>query len=133
MQGPLEVLSRNAVETFLDQLGSCKSSIMMDQMGEDQFLDQCLGQLGVQGVAGYHILSDFYCAGMPKACDCAHAAHLESSAFHPCKSQRSYFECHRAAKLRLRVSSAHSFRCCEGEGQRSPKECQSGGECIRIA
>lgn len=100
MQGPLEILSRVAVEKLLEGMYICKSSIATENTGEDQYLDQCLEILGVQGVASFNVLSDFYCHSMPKPCDCKNAGHEDSSAFHPCKSVDSYFECAREALAR---------------------------------
>lgn len=92
MQGPLEVFSSEAVRKFFEGVDGCRGAIQIDNLGEDQFMHQCLKQLGIQGVSAFGILSDFYCDGMPEACDCAGTSH-NSIVYHPCKSEESYFQC----------------------------------------
>lgn len=92
MQGPLEIITRAGVDQLLDGFATCRSSIPTTDKGEDQFLNQCMKLLGLQGVVGYDFLSDFYCDGMDAACDCASGNHM-SSTFHPCKSEEAFFKC----------------------------------------
>lgn len=92
MQGPLEIISRTGVDQLLDGLDTCRSSIPTSDKGEDQFVGQCLKLLGVQGIADYDLLSDYYCEGMSGPCECTSGNRL-SSTFHPCKSEDSFFQC----------------------------------------
>lgn len=92
MQGPLEVMSRAAVDRFNDQLGRCTERLPYESLGEDQFMDKCLHTLGVQSVDAFDMLKDFYCHTLPSACACPRPD-SKAITIHPCKSVDSYFDC----------------------------------------
>lgn len=110
MHGPMEVLSREAVQTFLaglDRCGELRRQAMAPNLGpddwqhsfgEDTFVTRCLGLLGVRSVNEFRLLSEAACpppsapmvAVLP-SCDARHIA------FHPFKTLPLYFNCLHAA------------------------------------
>jgi len=88
MQGPLEVLSRGAVDAFAAGNGQCLSWIDLGHIGEDGFLQKCLDSLGIQQVRDWTLLTDLYCGQQPRPC-----ANRWTVAFHPFKPKKDYFMC----------------------------------------
>jgi len=96
LHGPLEVLSREAVATFISSYPKC-DAIRAMPYGEDKYLDQCLTHLGVRRIEEYSVLEEAACPakrGVVMAhVDCA----SPSIAFHPYKAVPGFFKCwHRA-------------------------------------
>jgi len=87
--GPLEVLSRQAVELFRAGTGRCRRerAAGLDKEGEDMFLAACLELLHVDRVKDFGLLSDEACMEHPFPC------YSGKVAFHPLKRADKYFEC----------------------------------------
>lgn len=89
LQGPVELLSKPAVDKFLDGIDGCTGNIKYQEWGEDWFMNKCLKQLGIRGVQDWNLLSDFNCGEEPaKLCKKNFKV-----AFHPFKTKKEYFEC----------------------------------------
>lgn len=87
LHGPIEVLSREAVQTFVDNVHRCKK-IQAKPYGEDKYLDKCLELLGVRRVLQYSLLRETACGQVdPAPCDAPNVA------FHPFKEIQGYFDC----------------------------------------
>ncbi|CAK0830620.1 unnamed protein product, partial [Prorocentrum cordatum] len=72
--GGIEVLSRRAVELFLEGEALCRSELDWSGWGEDWFLQKCLDWLWVGHVADFGLLADArgHCTfGAPAGCDSA--------------------------------------------------------------
>jgi len=88
MQGPLEVLSRDAVVNFGRNYNNCVNGIDQSHIGEDGFLQKCMEMLGVGSSQDWSLLVDKYCGQEPAPCTNGWAA-----AFHPFKDVRLYAKC----------------------------------------
>lgn len=86
MHGPLEVVSRRAVETYAAGLAECRE-IAEQPFGEDMYLRRCLRLLGVREVDEFDLLRESACGENPQPCTTANVA------FHPFKDMDSYFDC----------------------------------------
>jgi len=86
LHGPIEVLSREAVTTFIENVHKCEQ-IQAQPFGEDKYLDQCLQLLGVRRVLQYSLLSEIACGANPSPCGTPNVA------FHPFKAVQTYFDC----------------------------------------
>jgi len=88
MRGPLEVVSRRALEVYGAGSGTCNWHPQ-----EDRYLEQCLVDLGVMRTDLRGVLDDRYCSERlhRPSCDTSH------SAFHPFKSRDGYRDCWRSA------------------------------------
>jgi len=84
MQGPMEVLSRTAALTMLDQQWKCGS---FNHRAEDQFVVDCLKHLGVGGWLEQTFLNDQYCDGYTNCND------RWKVGFHPFKSVGAFDLC----------------------------------------
>lgn len=85
--GALEVISRQAVETYYAGSERCMKELDRGVLGEDTWLRKCLDMLGAKGVEDTGVLSDGYCNEAPSPCLSGKAA------FHPFKSPEAYFNC----------------------------------------
>jgi len=92
MYGALEVLSRTALEAYLNGgEARCKGALNAWQSwGEDLFMGHCMQTLGVVQVDDFSILADMACRGS----DCSNGA---SAAYHHYKSVGEWLGCWNAA------------------------------------
>lgn len=92
MYGALEVLSRTALEAYLNGgEGRCKGALPQWQSwGEDLFMGHCMQTLGVQQVDDFGVLADMNCWGA----DCNNKG---AAAFHHFKSTGDWLGCWNAA------------------------------------
>merc|ERR1711933_701965 len=90
LHGPIEVISREAVATYIANLESCED-IRKQPFGEDKYLRRCLNKLGVRRVDKFNLLNELACGQQPVDCTSA------SVAFHPFKKMSEYFECWKQA------------------------------------
>jgi len=88
MQGPIEVMSTRAATTLQNNIKQCGG---LWGTGEDQFLMNCLHQLGVSARMEETLLNDKYCDGYN---DCHNAWKV---AFHPFKETERFMRCHSSA------------------------------------
>lgn len=86
LRGPVEALSRDAVEKLAGGIDECASSIDMATETEFDFLSDCTGRLGIEADRDTRLLSDDH-IGEPRPCDTVHAT------FHPFKSAVDYENC----------------------------------------
>mmetsp|Transcript_78672 Transcript_78672/g.202630 ORF Transcript_78672/g.202630 Transcript_78672/m.202630 type:complete len:999 (+) Transcript_78672:99-3095(+) len=86
LHGPIEVLSRRAVATYVAGLPKCVK-LLDNPWGEDKFLDQCMISLGVKRVDEFHLLSETACGEQPAPCGTSDVA------FHPFKSMDTWQVC----------------------------------------
>jgi len=99
--GPLEVISKTGMTTFLDNLEDCKSSLNWGKWGEDLFAQRCMDLHGVDNVEDFTLINDAVCdaievQGKTKAAekiiltpDCTKS----TPAFHPLLTPEKYFTC----------------------------------------
>lgn len=95
MQGPIEVLSREAVKTLVSDTASCKSKITYwNKIGEDQYMTECLGRgdaVGAQPVEDFGMMMDMYCDA-PWKFSCENTADVV--ALHPFKKPADWSKCY---------------------------------------
>jgi len=95
MQGPLEVLSRAAVESFTDvarRTNMCFNAGLAWNKGEDMFMSDCLPRLGAWGIQSFNLVWDNYCGGsFPPGMPCSVAKKV---AYHPLKTLAGWQACH---------------------------------------
>lgn len=89
LHGPIEVLSRKAMEVYDGGMERCVSELSHEWSlwGEDVFLRHCLGTLGVNRVDDFSLLTETFDHSLP---DCSSS---ESVAFHPLKKPDDWFAC----------------------------------------
>jgi hypothetical protein len=92
LHGPIEVISREAVATFLASIHRCEY-IRREPFGEDKYLRRCLDLLGVRKVNTFSLLSEIACGQQPVVCSAPNVA------FHPFKDEGAYFNCWHEAQL----------------------------------
>lgn len=93
LQGPLEVFSHGAIDSFFKNKWKCS----MDEStngAEDWFMAHCLEAQGIQGTVDTELLNDNYCHNDIQVCDCSWG---DRSAYHPCKDVPSYLNCRNIA------------------------------------
>jgi len=95
LHGPLEVLSRNAVEVFAAGRATCAAQLAEKcggpcQWGEDMYLDQCLQLLRVRREYEQRLLTEDHCEP-PLGWDSCSGPGVV--AFHPFKDADKYKEC----------------------------------------
>jgi len=86
MLGSIEILSREAVGTFLAGEERCQRELPWQELGEDLFLHKCLALLGAEQAGDWSLLQDANCRGV----DCRA---FDSAAFHPFKSAEEWLDC----------------------------------------
>lgn len=86
--GSVEIVSTLGVTTLGANRDQC-TAMEHSLMGEDLWLQQCLMQIGVQGVEGYSLLADGYCPTSTDASRCT----PPSVAFHPMKTSGQWIAC----------------------------------------
>mmetsp|Transcript_219 Transcript_219/g.437 ORF Transcript_219/g.437 Transcript_219/m.437 type:complete len:705 (-) Transcript_219:166-2280(-) len=91
LHGPIEVISREAVATYMANIDSCEH-IRELPFGEDKYLRLCLESLGVRRVDQFSILREEACGEVPAPCTAPNVA------FHPFKNVQGYFDCWSHAK-----------------------------------
>jgi len=83
LHGPLEVLSRKAIEVYGKGVHHCKQPPQ-----EDVYLQQCMLRLGVLQVNHFNLLAEAHCSFEDWAkCSSDHVS------FHPFKEWRDYEHC----------------------------------------
>eukprot|EP00413_Alexandrium_margalefii_P047694 CAMPEP_0204597770 /NCGR_PEP_ID=MMETSP0661-20131031/53976_1 /ASSEMBLY_ACC=CAM_ASM_000606 /TAXON_ID=109239 /ORGANISM="Alexandrium margalefi, Strain AMGDE01CS-322" /LENGTH=475 /DNA_ID=CAMNT_0051608469 /DNA_START=34 /DNA_END=1461 /DNA_ORIENTATION=+ len=88
LHGPVEALSKAAMEVYRTGAERCKKEVDYSDKGEDWYLGLCLQHLGVQGSKELRLLNDAYMWGSHHAeCDAPFAA------FHPFKSAEAWDRC----------------------------------------
>jgi len=102
MQGPLEILSRGAVQTFSSSVDRCKQGVDRTQVGEDGFLQKCLDLIGIQSHDDWTMLNDKYCGMAPRPC-----TNTWNVAFHPFKRLGDYFSCMKNRSLYVGPDWSH--------------------------
>jgi hypothetical protein len=90
MFGDMEVISRQALETFFSQTLKCYNEVPWQSYGEDLYLMRCLEHLGVSWIDDFQMTQDGVCKGV--WCGDTWAA-----AFHPMKSVGAWESCWRQA------------------------------------
>jgi hypothetical protein len=104
MLGSLEVLSRKAVDTWLEGQRRCKEEMPWQEWGEDLYLGKCLTHLGTKQAGDYGLLQDANCRGV----DCRN---FEAAAFHCFKSAEEWEECwNQASHTRARALASITSR-----------------------
>jgi hypothetical protein len=104
MHGPLEVFSRNAVQTFWSGRQSCidhfRGVCQGDcDWGEDMFIDQCLSKvLAVKRAFDGDVLLEDHCNPPPDWRSCTSPS---AAAFHPYKDINQYQQCLVSAQFQL--------------------------------
>eukprot|EP00429_Kryptoperidinium_foliaceum_P086107 CAMPEP_0176191374 /NCGR_PEP_ID=MMETSP0121_2-20121125/4428_1 /TAXON_ID=160619 /ORGANISM="Kryptoperidinium foliaceum, Strain CCMP 1326" /LENGTH=806 /DNA_ID=CAMNT_0017530039 /DNA_START=1 /DNA_END=2421 /DNA_ORIENTATION=- len=91
LHGPIEVLSREAVEVFINNIPEC-DVLKANPWGEDKYLDHCLQLLGVRRVLEFELLNEIACGQSSVQCTASNVA------FHPFKGIGEYFQCFGTAK-----------------------------------
>jgi len=86
MYGSLEVVSHNAVVTFLENRTRCEKELKWHGWGEDYYLQKCLTLLGVHSVNNFSMVGDFRCHGAP----CTDQSKV---VFHDYKVPKVHFGC----------------------------------------
>jgi len=130
MQGPLELLSSDAVKDFVSH-GMCG---LTAGKKEDQVLDYCLLQRGADAKFDASMLTDGYCqakANMfdtkltdPLGCNNAGVA-----AFHPLKKKDAWLQCMQAAKTKTCGTLTDPVQCMAADSKLvSDHAC--GGPCL---
>jgi len=89
MQGPIEVLSKQAALTLENNIQQCGG---LFGTGEDHFIAQCLMQIGVGKHMENTLLNDKYCDGYINCHDSWKVA------FHPYKDTTGFLQCHVTAR-----------------------------------
>lgn len=92
LHGPLEVLSRRAMETLAAGLPRCQETLrgQFNTWGEDVFLRDCLHLLQVDRVDDFRLLSDRACFHEDPTADGCSSGKV---AFHPFKTAWAYQMC----------------------------------------
>eukprot|EP00930_Biecheleria_cincta_P001055 TRINITY_DN102220_c0_g1_i1.p1 TRINITY_DN102220_c0_g1~~TRINITY_DN102220_c0_g1_i1.p1 ORF type:complete len:765 (+),score=95.18 TRINITY_DN102220_c0_g1_i1:119-2413(+) len=86
LRGPVEALSRDAVERLAGGIAECAASLDMSSETEFDLLTDCTGTLGIESDSDTTLLSDNH-IGEPRPCDTVHAT------FHPFKDAANYDNC----------------------------------------
>lgn len=102
MQGPLEILSREAVKAFSRSRNVCQRGVDRTLVGEDGFLQKCLDLIGVQYHEDWNLLNDKYCEMTPRPC-----TNTWNAAFHPFKRLPDYFSCMKNRSLYVGPDWSH--------------------------
>jgi len=84
MYGSIEILSRQAVQTYFAQVSRCKNEIAWQNLGEDAFLGVCLRKLKVGEV--FMKTGDALCGG-------ATCSDHRMSSYHPFKTVDAWLQC----------------------------------------
>eukprot|EP00418_Pyrodinium_bahamense_P097766 CAMPEP_0179025308 /NCGR_PEP_ID=MMETSP0796-20121207/7913_1 /TAXON_ID=73915 /ORGANISM="Pyrodinium bahamense, Strain pbaha01" /LENGTH=535 /DNA_ID=CAMNT_0020721315 /DNA_START=46 /DNA_END=1653 /DNA_ORIENTATION=- len=87
LHGPIEVLSKKAVDSYRDGAERCKEEVNMWDKGEDWYLFLCLEHLGVPHVRELRLLNDHYWASVYTPCNTPFAT------FHPFKDKDTWQRC----------------------------------------
>lgn len=66
--GPLEVMSREAVSTYLLRIPECKATLQWSQWGEDLFAQKCMDKFNVSHAEAGDLLTDSNCGQTPSPC-----------------------------------------------------------------
>jgi len=96
MHGPLEVFSRNAVQTWSEGTQHCLDHFTKVcsgdcYWGEDLFIDQCLMKvLKIERINDYNLLAEDHCDPEEGWDNCRNQS---KAAFHPFKSEEDFFGC----------------------------------------
>jgi len=92
LYGSLEVFSKQAMWKFANQTKTCKN-LAWQNWGEDLWIQNCMGAIGVPAVHDYHLIGDDNCQGLESG-PCTDGI---KAAYHPRKDIQSWFQCHGAA------------------------------------
>lgn len=132
LHGPIEVLNRLALETFLSKEQDCediRESAMTLQplhwnpkimryvgtttgvsFGEDEYLRRCLDKLQIPGIDEFALLTEDACGVMAYPCNSGAAA------FHPFKATDSYLGCLHFAEGQDKANAVSSGSVAETSG-----------------
>mmetsp|Transcript_82343 Transcript_82343/g.191203 ORF Transcript_82343/g.191203 Transcript_82343/m.191203 type:complete len:696 (+) Transcript_82343:76-2163(+) len=88
LHGPVEVLSREAVEVYGRGADRCKRHVDYSREGEDYYLNFCLKFLNVLGVQEMRLLQDAYAWGQKHV-----SCNTQQAVFHPVKSVEEVVAC----------------------------------------
>jgi len=112
LHGPIEALSRAAIEAFASGADRCRREISSTQSGEDFYVNRCMQLLKVPGVQDMRLLKDAYMWG-EKHVECS----SNEAVFHPLKSTSEWANC---VKQIGRPAVAVSFALDSPEGLQLP-------------
>uniref|UniRef100_A0A7S0FYJ6 Hexosyltransferase n=1 Tax=Pyrodinium bahamense TaxID=73915 RepID=A0A7S0FYJ6_9DINO len=88
LHGPIEVLSKAAMDAYSDGAGRCKREVYFRDKGEDWYLSLCLQRLGIPGIRELRLLDDAYTVASTHVnCDTSYAT------FHPLKDLDNWNRC----------------------------------------
>jgi len=92
LHGPVEVMSRQSLESFVQNYFKCEV-LRVHDWGEDKYLDHCLQLLGQRRVERFELLDEFACGQLPVLCGSPHVA------FHPFKEVDPYMDCWKEGRV----------------------------------
>lgn len=104
MQGPLEVYSRAAMDTFFEGMLRCKEWVH-GNFGEDIFMQHCMPILGINFLVDWQMVADQYCHTLPYTCACDDNSAFWKAALHPCKSADTWLKCHQTSTAKARLKA----------------------------
>lgn len=90
--GALEVISTSAVSQYIAGMASCRSALEWFGMGEDSFLQECLGFLGVSAVQDNNVIADTSCA-LRTGSQVPSCSSFSAVAFHPFQHEDEFLDC----------------------------------------
>jgi hypothetical protein len=90
LNGPLEILSRPAVESLAMGTRRCLEAIETSSLSEGNYIQLCMDHLGIKSVEDFTLIKDEDCStpGVPLSCASDHEV-----AFHSFDQSTSYFHC----------------------------------------
>jgi len=99
LHGPIEVLSKKALQTYNSNKKKCQSGKVSKIGQEDYFLRECFKKIGIEKVDAFNLLleSDFACGEHASAPNDKPPCFDSKVAFHPFKSVNTWMRCHKQA------------------------------------
>jgi len=97
MHGPIEVLSKKAMEVYKKHWRDCKEGEPYEHKQEDFYFRRCWKLLKIQKVEAYNLLFEnlYACDERSDTRDGRHPCFSRQVSFHPFKSVEAYNQCHR--------------------------------------
>jgi len=86
MYGPVEMFSKEAIETYRELGWHCASELDWSMWGEDYYLTHCMDHIHVTRVNDFELVGDNSCTG-------AVCSDSMSAAFHPFKDVKTWVDC----------------------------------------
>jgi len=99
LHGPLEVFSKQAFGVYHKKKDMCHD-LTDDYPQEDAWLGACFGKTGVGKMDAFNLLLEWQwaCNERPSSRDNKPPCYAQQVSFHPFKSVKTWFQCHRQAK-----------------------------------